>query len=100
MVDTYNNSKYIDDAKKQLAILNGDASADTSSDTSADSSSVSENSENSDNSNRYDNSQDNGENGDSDNSDNTRITNKITKEKDMRRSMSFFSVRIQVINGK
>ena len=71
MVDTYNNSKYIDDAKKQLAILNGDASADTSSDTSADSSSVSENSENSDNSNRYDNSQDNGENGDSDNSDNT-----------------------------
>ena len=71
MVDTYNNSKYIDDAKKQLAILNGDASADTSSDTSADSSSVSENSENSDNSNRYDNSQDNGDNGDSDNSDNT-----------------------------
>ena len=68
MVDTYNNSKYIDDAKKQLAILNGDASADTSSDTSADSSSVSENSENSDNSNRYDNSQDNG---DYDNSDNT-----------------------------
>ena len=68
MVDTYNNSKYIEDAKKQLAILNGDASADTSSDTSADSSSVSEDSENSDNS---DNSQDGGDNGDSDNSDNT-----------------------------
>ena len=67
MVDTYNNSRYIEDAKKQLAILNGDASADTSSD----SSSVSEDSENSDNSNRYDNSQDNGDNGDSDNSDNT-----------------------------
>ena len=67
MVDTYNNSRYIEDAKKQLAILNGDASADTSSD----SSSVSEDSENSDNSNSYDNSQDNGENGDSDNSDNT-----------------------------
>ncbi len=64
MVDTYNNSRYIEDAKKQLAILNGDASADTSSD----SSSVSEDSENSDNSNSYDNSQDNG---DSDNSDNT-----------------------------
>ena len=64
MVDTYNNSRYIEDAKKQLAILNGDASADTSSD----SSSVSEDSENSDNSNRYDNSQDNGN---SDNSDNT-----------------------------
>ena len=68
MVDTYNNSRYIEDAKKQLAILNGDASADTSSDTSADSSSVSEDSENSDNSNSYDNSQDNGN---SDNSDNT-----------------------------
>ena len=68
MVDTYNNSRYIEDAKKQLAILNGDASADTSSDTSADSSSVSEDSENSDNSNSYDNSQDNG---DYDNSDNT-----------------------------
>ena len=64
MVDTYNNSRYIEDAKKQLAILNGDASADTSSD----SSSVSEDSENSDNSNSYDNSQDNGN---SDNSDNT-----------------------------
>ena len=64
MVDTYNNSRYIEDAKKQLAILNGDASADTS----ADSSSVSEDSENSDNSNSYDNSQDNGN---SDNSDNT-----------------------------
>ena len=64
MVDTYNNSRYIEDAKKQLAILNGDASADTSSD----SSSVSEDSENSDNSNSYDNPQDNG---DSDNSDNT-----------------------------
>lgn len=68
MVDTYNNSKYIEDAKKQLAILNGDASADTSSDTSADSSSVSEDSENSDNS---DNSQDGGDNGNHDNSDNT-----------------------------
>ena len=76
MVDTYNNSRYIEDAKKQLAILNGDASADTSSDTSADSSSdtssdsssVSEDSENSDDSNSYDNSQDNG---DYDNSDNT-----------------------------
>ena len=76
MVDTYNNSRYIEDAKKQLAILNGDASADTSSDTSADSSSdtssdsssVSEDSENSDNS---DNSQDGGDNGDYDNSDNT-----------------------------
>ena len=68
MVDTYNNSIYIEDAKKQLAILNGDASADTSSDTSADSSSVSEDSENSDDSNSYDNSQDNG---DYDNSDNT-----------------------------
>ena len=51
-------------SEKQLAILNGDASADTSSD----SSSVSEDSENSDNSNSYDNSQDNGN---SDNSDNT-----------------------------
>lgn len=72
MVDTYNNSRYIEDAKKQLAILNGDASADTSSDTSsdtsADSSSVSEDSENSDDS---DNSQDGGDNGDYDNSDNT-----------------------------
>ena len=76
MVDTYNNSRYIEDAKKQLAILNGDASADTSSDTSADSSSdtssdsssVSEDSENSDDSNSYDNSQDNGA---YDNSDNT-----------------------------
>ncbi len=72
MVDTYNNSRYIEDAKKQLAILNGDASADTSSDTSADtsadSSSVSEDSENSDDS---DNSQDGGDNGNSDNSDNT-----------------------------
>jgi len=72
MVDTYNNSRYIEDAKKQLAILNGDASADTSSDTSADtsadSSSVSEDSENSDDS---DNSQDGGNNGDYDNSDNT-----------------------------
>lgn len=29
-----------------------------------------------------------------------RITNKITKEKDMRRSISFFSVRIQVIKWK
>ena len=29
-----------------------------------------------------------------------RITNKITKEKDMRRSISFFSVRIQVIKRK
>ena len=29
-----------------------------------------------------------------------RITNKITKEKDMRRSISFFSVRIQVIKQK
>ena len=67
MVDTYNNSRYIEDAKKQLAILNGDASADTSSD----SSSVSEDSENSDNSNSYDNSQDGGDNGDYDNSDNT-----------------------------
>ena len=55
MVDTYNNSRYIEDAKKQLAILNGDASADTSSD----SSSVSEDSENSDNSNSYDNTEDN-----------------------------------------
>ena len=64
MVDTYNNSRYIEDAKKQLAILNGDASADTS----ADSSSVSEDSENSDDS---DNSQDGGDNGDYDNSDNT-----------------------------
>ena len=64
MVDTYNNSRYIEDAKKQLAILNGDASADTS----ADSSSVSEDSENSDNS---DNSQDGGDNGDYDSSDNT-----------------------------
>ena len=64
MVDTYNNSRYIEDAKKQLAILNGDASADTSSD----SSSVSEDSENSDDS---DNSQDGGDNGDYDNSDNT-----------------------------
>ena len=64
MVDTYNNSRYIEDAKKKLAILNGDASADTS----ADSSSVSEDSENSDNS---DNSQDGGDNGDYDNSDNT-----------------------------
>ena len=64
MVDTYNNSRYIEDAKKQLAILNGDASADTSSD----SSSVSEDSENSDDS---DNSQDGGNNGDYDNSDNT-----------------------------
>ena len=64
MVDTYNNSRYIEDAKKQLAILNGDASADTSSD----SSSVSEDSENSDNS---DNSQDGGDNGNHDNSDNT-----------------------------
>ena len=72
MVDTYNNSRYIEDAKKQLAILNGDASADTSSDTSsdtsADSSSVSEDSENSDDS---DNFQDGGDNGDYDNSDNT-----------------------------
>ena len=64
MVDTYNNSRYIEDAKKQLAILNGDASADTS----ADSSSVSEDSENSDDS---DNSQYGGDNGDYDNSDNT-----------------------------
>ena len=55
-------------SEKQLAILNGDASADTSSDTSADSSSVSEDSENSDDS---DNSQDGGDNGDYDNSDNT-----------------------------
>ena len=55
-------------SEKQLAILNGDASADTSSDTSADSSSVSEDSENSDNS---DNSQDGGDNGNHDNSDNT-----------------------------
>ncbi len=29
-----------------------------------------------------------------------RMTNKITKEKDMRRSISFFSVRIQVIKRK
>ena len=75
MVDTYNNSKYIEDAKKQLAILNGDASADTStdasSDTSSDSSSVSEDSENSNNSNSSDNSQDDGDNGNYDNSDNT-----------------------------
>ena len=67
MVDTYNNSKYIDDAKKQLAILNGDASADTSSD----SSSASEDSENSNNSNSSDNSQDDRDNGNYDNSDNT-----------------------------
>lgn len=62
MVDTYNNSKYIDDAKKQLAILNGDASADTSSDAITNCQfSIRELPENSDNSNRYDNSQDTGE---------------------------------------
>ena len=91
MVDTYNNSRYIEDAKKQLAILNGDASADTIVV-------------------QYQRTQ------------KIlitpiamiilrimeipiiltiqRITNKITKEKDMRRSISFFSVRIQVIKRK
>ena len=39
MVDNYNNSRYIDDAKKQLATLNGDTSAVDSSDSSDNSSS-------------------------------------------------------------
>lgn len=57
MVDNYNNSRYIDDAKKQLAILNGDASAQDSGDSS-------DNSDSRDSS--YDTSQDT-----EDNTDNT-----------------------------
>ena len=52
MVDNYNNSKYIDDAKKQLAVLNGDSSATDDSSKKSDSSSSgsSDDSDNSDDS--------------------------------------------------